>query len=698
MDIPGYKIERLIGEGGMASVYLAEQQSLGRQVALKILKRFDHPEQAQRFLDEGRILASLNHQNIITIHDIGVVEDQYFIAMEYLQGGSLRERIGSGVTPTAALDILQQIGGCLDFVHRQGIVHRDVKPANILFHVDGAAKLTDFGIAKQLISDQDLTLDGRAFGSPYYLSPEQAQNRPLDGRTDIYALGVVFYEMLVGCKPYAAESHLQTMLAHLRDPIPLLPEEFQPYQELLQRMMAKEPEDRFASAGELVGFVKAMRLYVDGSITGERRYDAALAIKQETAAASAPSHRTSSFSRHLMFDALLLSAAAAVAWFFLQLNAPLSEPSPLAQTSVQDAADKLSQDTPSTGESRDLNVLPSANETEPLTPQADVVGFSDEIDSQGDDALAASLANAAAIDAAASTHAPPEATPPEPSAASVTLDDSLSDGLDASIAPQALLTHSEEPLPEAAEPLSGIVSPVSEDFAPERNLALEGEADARDLSESQTDATSNAALLADAPNADEASLDALESAQERLPAMPAVLGDADEGLSHALLNDPAVASIETADSSSMSPPVEQWMRLGSEALQAYRLTLPAENNALYYYRKVLAVEPEHQAARDGVASVASRYAVLADKALNEDDMEQARRYLDRGFKVQAQHQRLLDLDAQWEGLKREAELAELALQQANQPPPPEPLEIVQPPEREEPPEVILPPLLEWDES
>lgn len=262
MKIPGFKIERLIADGGMSSVYLAVQESLDRRVALKVLRKFDSPKHAERFLYEGRIIASLNHRNIITIHDIGAVGavgDQHYIAMEYLEGGSLGDRIDQGIELPDILGMMETIAGCLDFVHRREIIHRDVKPSNILFHADGTPKLTDFGIAKQLDDDQDLTMDGSAIGSPYYLSPEQAEGRPLDGRSDIYGLGIIFYQMLTGHRPYAENSHVETILAHLTHPLPVLPEAYSAYQDLLERMIAKAPKDRVASARELVDLLRAVR-------------------------------------------------------------------------------------------------------------------------------------------------------------------------------------------------------------------------------------------------------------------------------------------------------------------------------------------------------------------------------------------------------------------------------------------------------
>jgi tRNA A-37 threonylcarbamoyl transferase component Bud32/tetratricopeptide (TPR) repeat protein len=259
LRIPGYQVVRPIAEGGMASVYLAIQESLEREVALKLLRQFDNPVQSSRFRNEGRIIASLNHRNIITIHDIGSVGERHYISMEFLEDGDLEKRIGAGMTPEAALDVVEIIGNCLDFLHHRGIIHRDIKPANILFRKDGTPVLTDFGIAKQLDRDIRLTLDSTALGSPCYLSPEQAECKPLDGRADIYGLGIILYEMLAGEKPFQGNSPIETILAHLTAPCPALPAELERYQSLLDRMIARTPDARYASAGEMVEAIRALR-------------------------------------------------------------------------------------------------------------------------------------------------------------------------------------------------------------------------------------------------------------------------------------------------------------------------------------------------------------------------------------------------------------------------------------------------------
>lgn len=259
MLIGGYQIQEQIGRGGMASVYLAVQESLNRPVALKVLTNPNVPEFSERFLSEGRIIASLNHSNIVTIYDIGIDNDHHYLSMEYVTGGDLATRIVDKIPPKTALDIVEKIGGALHAAHDKGIIHRDVKPANILFRDDGTPLLTDFGIAKQPRKDQNLTVTGGIIGTPFYLSPEQAHSVPLDGRADLYSLGIVFYEMLVGQKPYRGESDINIIFKHLHDPLPKLPKELHELQSLLNNMIAKAKEDRFGSLAEMVEFTQALR-------------------------------------------------------------------------------------------------------------------------------------------------------------------------------------------------------------------------------------------------------------------------------------------------------------------------------------------------------------------------------------------------------------------------------------------------------
>ncbi len=296
--IAGYRLERRIGKGGMASVYAGVQVSLDRPVALKILTNFDADDYSERFINEGRLLARLSHTHIITIYDVGVAEGLHYIAMEHVEGGDLRAKLDAGVSTGFALDLARKIASGLDYAHRQGIVHRDVKPANIMFRRDGTALLTDFGIAKSLIQEKGATATGTILGSPHYMSPEQAQSQAVDGRTDIYSLGILLYEMLVGKRPFEDESDIGVILKHIRDPLPPLPAPLSRYQPLLDRMTAKHPHQRFESAEALLVFLDESGLGAapgaGNTVSREARtkvlnvHESATLIRRAVAGTSAP--------------------------------------------------------------------------------------------------------------------------------------------------------------------------------------------------------------------------------------------------------------------------------------------------------------------------------------------------------------------------------------------------------------------------
>ena len=266
MEIPGYDVKRTIGRGGMATVYLAIQQSLDREIVLKTLNTA-HDENGdffERFLKEGRIIASLRHPHIVTIFDIGSADDVLYISMEYVEGGDLRAKIENRLAPVRGLDLVSKIGQALAYAHKKGIVHRDVKPANILFRGDGTPLLGDFGIAKDFTADNELTSTGTILGSPFYMSPEQAEGLPVDGRTDIYSLGVIFYEMLTGEKPYEGDSAIKVIMKHIQSPVPQLPPELDQFQPLLDRLMAKDRDQRIGDADAVVTEVEELREEVEG--------------------------------------------------------------------------------------------------------------------------------------------------------------------------------------------------------------------------------------------------------------------------------------------------------------------------------------------------------------------------------------------------------------------------------------------------
>jgi len=290
MNVPGFKIKQTIGHGGMAVVYLAVQESLSRDVVLKVMST-SHSEGStfvERFMNEGRIIAGLQHPHIITIFDIGTANDRVWISMEYVNGGDLKNRIDLRMTPIEALELVVNIGTALDFAHQRGIVHRDVKPQNILFRRDGTALLSDFGIAKEEETDTELTSTGTILGSPFYMSPEQAEGLLVDGRSDIYSLGIMFYEMLTGERPYPGDTAIKVIMQHIQSPVPDLPPGLERFQPLLNGMMAKKRDDRIPTAAALVEQVTklrdAIRREEDPSITSEHEVEELHAAQQQLAA------------------------------------------------------------------------------------------------------------------------------------------------------------------------------------------------------------------------------------------------------------------------------------------------------------------------------------------------------------------------------------------------------------------------------
>jgi eukaryotic-like serine/threonine-protein kinase len=252
-----YRIQRKLGAGGMADVYLAEDQELGRRVAIKILNsRHGNDDQfIERFRREAKNAAALNHPNIVSIYDRGEAEDTYYIAMEFLDGRTLKELIiGRGAAPVnVAIEYARQILSALRFAHRHGIVHRDIKPHNVLVDGEGRVKVTDFGIARAGTSQ--MTETGSIVGTAQYLSPEQARGGEVDPRSDLYSLGIVLYELLTGKTPFEGETPVEIAMKHLstapQPPSKLRPDIPPELDMVVLRALAKNPEDRYQSADEM---------------------------------------------------------------------------------------------------------------------------------------------------------------------------------------------------------------------------------------------------------------------------------------------------------------------------------------------------------------------------------------------------------------------------------------------------------------
>lgn len=259
-QVAGYTTEAILGEGGMATVYLAVQESLSRRVALKVMKPLlmVDADFCRRFLNEGRLIAKLTHPNIVTVYDIGASDRYHYLSMTYLPGSTLKETIDRGLSLERTWSIVRCLADALGYAHRQGIVHRDIKPSNVLFSGSGAPVLTDFGIAKTIGNETKLTSTGMLIGSIGYMSPEQARGLEVDNRSDLYSLGVLLWQMLTGTLPYSAPDPFALALMHANEPIPKLPGPLSRFQPVIEGLMAKDPADRMASAEELLRVVEGV--------------------------------------------------------------------------------------------------------------------------------------------------------------------------------------------------------------------------------------------------------------------------------------------------------------------------------------------------------------------------------------------------------------------------------------------------------
>ena len=258
VTLGSYRIISQIGKGGMATVYKAYQPSMDRYVALKVLPQYHSkdPSFTKRFIQEARTIARLEHKNILPVYDFGEEEGVAYMAMRYLDGGTLQDILSLGQLPlTEVVEIMSQICAGLDYAHRRGVVHRDIKPANVMVDDEGGVYLTDFGLAKVLEGSSDLTVSGVVMGTPLYMAPEQSVGDEVDGRADIYAAGVILYEMVTGQPPFQAETPMAIVLAHLHEPLPL-PRDINPnvpdeIQRVILKALAKKPEDRYQTAKEM---------------------------------------------------------------------------------------------------------------------------------------------------------------------------------------------------------------------------------------------------------------------------------------------------------------------------------------------------------------------------------------------------------------------------------------------------------------
>jgi hypothetical protein len=252
--LPGYTLKKLLGEGGMSRVFLARANDDKRLVAIKLLDsaRVHDPALLKRFITEHRILATVRHPRLVAIDDYKLTRQYAYIAMEYLPCGDLAAKIAAGIEPAQAMRYLRQLAEAMDAIHSHDIIHRDIKPTNLMFRANGGLVLTDFGVARDRAATGGVTQLGFVIGTPAYLAPERALGAAADERSDLYSAGAVLFEMLTGRKLYTGNSAREIFLQHVNAPVPRLPRRLAAYQLLLDRLLAKREKERVQSAAELL--------------------------------------------------------------------------------------------------------------------------------------------------------------------------------------------------------------------------------------------------------------------------------------------------------------------------------------------------------------------------------------------------------------------------------------------------------------
>jgi len=668
IEIPGYRIVRTLGQGGMATVYLAIQESFEREVALKILSDdlAKDPTFSERFLREAKIVSRLVHPNIVTVYDVGIESEHHFLSMEYIPGADLKNMRGQ-LSLSERLNTVMDIARALNFAGQKGYVHRDVKPENIMLHADsGRAVLMDFGIARPLETASSMTQTGTAIGTPHYMSPEQARGQVVDSRSDLYSLGVVLFLMLAGHVPFDADSAVAVGVQHVSEPIPRLPVYLHVFQSIINKVLSKDPGHRYQTGDELIADLDALPPYAlaeivawesahehgEEVIDGDIDTDAETLVGQEVISAAIQPplavetpvvgedrvvyHEEESGSLWPWVAAVMLASGVALAVYYQQ----------------QLPADYR---LPVSSDERDGIKSQSAERIEGPRPQ--VLGTQK---GDSDPEWPINMAGNASITALAAGVAVPADIKYTVAESSVNggwvADGVMAKTDDAELKPEAPVTMAKSSLVASAHLQGGDFDrpdEVSLHVPSNRDNRLAEAADwvAQGLADPQlaptlmpraanhyrqllgrnpADPQARQGLRTIRENIQQQARSALES--QRFSEVERLLALAGTTFPKAA-NEPKFQRLQKRMQTAMD--VKTLLEQAGERVQANALTTPLGDNAAERFKQVLALKPGHPQATEGLERIAQRYAALATRQLAAGNLEKAKGYVSRGLGVVA---------------------------------------------------------------
>ena len=640
ITVPGYSIARKLGQGGMASVYLATQHSFERDVALKIMSPLlnSDPSFAARFKREARIVAQLSHASIVPVFDVGEHQSCHYLSMEYLSGGDLKQRLLQGEHDLSlALNVCIALSAALDVAHRKGFVHRDIKPENVLFREDGTPVLTDFGIARALDSGRSMTLAGMLVGTPDYMSPEQVKGLELDGRSDLYSLGIVFFEILTGGVPFKADSNLSVALKQLGEPLPALPADYAAYQEFLDCLTAKDREQRFASGAEVVralrviGPERAVRnraLARSGTLPGVSQTRPSM-VQAGAPGVSTPAPGTQGFaSQPTLAWPRTADAPPATSPPAAATNPPVAA-SPTQVTSAPQATSPPGQveSTPRPAEPRRSGtpewIKNLARRSQPLWMGAAALAAL----LVGVTLIVGSFHKAAQPASAATTERParesPAGTPAQSAPAVATPAVPAAPMVVAAATPAGAAPVSTTPTPVTPAPAVQTPTPT-QDAAPAAAAAVP-EKPAAEASQGQAEAAARRKRL-------------LEERRERKAEEAKKLAE-------------EAADVKAAQLKEQESHIQELLVAAKNEYAAGALWQPAGANAADHYRDILKMQPDRAEALAGAQRVANVLAAEAAQTESIGDVYNARLLINKVQSLQPDHPKLADLQAKLQQLE-----------------------------------------------